>query len=452
MTVPFTARVPTLWHGPRARETMAALTAGRDTLVIADAAVARPLPAAASARTMTVDASGVDELGVVLIADELVRRPPEVIVAVGGGSVLDASKIAALALSRGRLLDFALRHAATSALTILPDAPPPVDIVAMPTTLGTSSETNSVAILRNRCGARLLVGRPLRPRHAVLDPDQLATLTPAAVREGALEAFLRVAGASTSPRTARADRDARILGRALLEAAARDVMSTTGRLRLARLSAATQRTAALRGSDPYSARHWYLANEVAFHLGVRKMPATAAVIAAVWRRIGAGDPRWGDRGSLDAFWAGVAAGTALPRDPAAGIAAVVDQGGLPSPPRPSAREIDRIAAAVETAWGDHRPMLRGVRAADVRAVLHDSRWSPSPVGDRRPEQRRGGDGNERKHGDEHPVPGARPDGGPQLGQLLPGRDRRAGPHRDRCGSRHVMPSGSTRSEKGRRDA
>ncbi|WP_136052568.1 daptide-type RiPP biosynthesis dehydogenase [Microbacterium sp. K36] len=384
MTVSFTARVPTLWHGSRARETVVGLTAGRDTLVLADAAVAHPLPAPQPGRTMTVDAAAVDEVGVLLIAEELVRRPPEVIVAVGGGSVLDASKIAALALSPGRLLDFALRHAATSALTILPDAPPPVDIIALPTTLGTSSETNSVAILRNRRGARLLVGRPLRPRHAVLDPERLATLSTAAVQEGALEAFLRVAGASTSPRTERAARDARILGRALLEAATGDTMSTAGRLRLARLSAATQRTAALRGPDPYSARHWYLANEVAFHLGVRKMTATAAVIAAVWQRIGAGDARWGDRASLDAFWAGVAAGTALPRDPAAGIAVVVDQGGLPSPPRPSAREIDRIAAAVETAWGDHRPMLRGIRDADVRAVLHDSRWSTSPVGDRRP--------------------------------------------------------------------
>ncbi|WP_152176334.1 iron-containing alcohol dehydrogenase, partial [Mycobacterium tuberculosis] len=107
---------------------------------------------------------------VVRIAQELVRSPPEVIVAVGGGSVLDVSKIAALVLSPGSLFDYALRHAATSGLTILPDAPPPVEIVAMPTTLGTSSETNSVAILRHRRGSRLLIGRALRPRHAVLDP------------------------------------------------------------------------------------------------------------------------------------------------------------------------------------------------------------------------------------------------------------------------------------------
>lgn len=384
MSVPFAGRVPTLWHGPRARETTGRLTAGRDTLVIADAAVAHTFPTAQHVRRMPVDASAVDEVGVLLIADEIIRRPPEVIVAVGGGSVLDASKIAALALSPGRLFDFALRHAATAALTVLPDAPPPVDIIAMPSTLGTSSETNSVAILRNRYGSRLLIGRPLRPRHAVLDPERLATLSPAAVREGALEAFLRVAGASTSPRSERAERDARLLGRALLEAAAGEAISEAGRLRLARLSAATQRTAALRGPDPYSARHWYLANEVAFHLGVRKMTATVAVIAAVWRRIGAGDLRWGDRVSLEAFWTGVVGATGLPREPAAGIAALVDQADLPSPPRPSAREIDRVAAAVESAWGDHRPMLRGIRATDIRAVLQDSRWSTPPVGDRRP--------------------------------------------------------------------
>ncbi|WP_429977541.1 MpaA2 family daptide-type RiPP [Microbacterium sp. NRRL B-14842] len=444
MSVPFAGRVPTLWHGPRARETTGRLTAGRDTLVIADAAVAHTFPTAQQVRRMTVDASAVDEVGVLLIADEIIRRPPEVIVAVGGGSVLDASKIAALALSPGRLFDFALRHAATAALTVLPDAPPPVDIIAMPSTLGTSSETNSVAILRNRYGSRLLIGRPLRPRHAVLDPERLATLSPAAVREGALEAFLRVAGASTSPRTERAERDARLLGRALLEVAAGEAISAAGRLRLARLSAATQRTAALRGPDPYSARHWYLANEVAFHLGVRKMTATVAVIAAVWRRIGAGDLRWGDRVSLDAFWTGVVGATGLPREPAAGIAALVDQADLPSPPRPSARR--SIGSPLRS-----RPPGETTDPCCAESVPRTSApCSTTPGGARPrsaiagPEPLRGGDVNERQHGDEHPVPGARPDGGAQLGQLLPGRDRRAGPHRDRRGSRHLMPPGRIR--------
>jgi len=318
---------------------------------------------------------------VVGIAGELVRRPPQVVVAVGGGSVIDASKIAALALSSARLFEFAVDHASRSALTLLPDGPPPLDVIAVPTTLGTSSETNSAGILRSENGHRLLVGRALRPRHAVIDSRHLATLTASAVREGALEAFLRVAGAATSPhRSARARSDAVALGAALLDTAARDTASAGSRLRLARLSAATQRTAALRGQDPYSARHWYLANEVAFALGVRKIVATAAVITAVWRRICAGDARWGDRTSLERFWSQATAGLALSPDPPRGIGMLIRLWGLSLPWRPTSRELSRIAAATETSWGHRFPMLRGLVEQDFRDVLDDSWWSPQSVG------------------------------------------------------------------------
>lgn len=149
------------------------------------------------------------------------------------------------------------------------------------------------------------------------------------MREGALEAFLRLAGASTSARrSARGNCDAVALGRALIDAATRDPDSVAGRLRIARLSAATQRSAALTGRDPYSARHWYVANEVAFLLKVRKIVATAAVIAAVWRRICSGDTRWGDRRSLEGFWARASIGTTLPVEPPAGIAALLDRWGF----------------------------------------------------------------------------------------------------------------------------
>lgn len=387
MTGDFRGRVPTLWHGRGiARQTTTRLTAGRDTLVFADSAVAPSFLVGPPARTMLVEARAVDVAVVQAMAREISRRPPHMIVAFGGGTVLDASKIAALALARGRVFDYAIGHAAKAALTLLPDAPPPVDIVAVPTTLGTSSETNSVAVLQNEHGYRLLVGRALRPRHAVLDPCNLATLSSASVREGALEALLRLAGASTSPRgDSRGSRDASALGAALLTAVAQGTASAAARLRLARLSAATQRTAALRGKDPYSARHWYVANEVAFRLGVRKMVATAAVIAAVWDRIGAGDPRWGDPASLHGFWSHVAAAAALPDDPSAGIAALIDRWAIPRPPRPPDSEIRRISAAIETSWGHRRPMLPGLVEEDFRDVLRDSRWSAPSVGeDHRP--------------------------------------------------------------------
>lgn len=383
MTGEFGGRVPTLWHGwGIARQTTNRLTAGCDTLVIADSAVTPSVLVGYPKRTMMLEARAMDVAAVRAIAREIIRRPPQMIVAFGGGTVLDASKIAALAVARGQVLDYAIGHAGKAALTFLPDSPPPVEIVAVPTTLGTSSETNSVAVLKNESGYRLLVGRALRPRHAVLDPCNLATLTSAAVREGAMEAFLRLAGASTSPRrSARESRDASALGRALLKTAARDTASAAARLRLARLSAATQRTAALRGKDPYSARHWYVANEVAFRLGVRKMVATAAVIAAVWDRICAGDARWGDRASLQEFWSQVAGAAALPRDPSVGIAALVDRWAIPRPPCPAESEISRISVAIETSWGNRQPMLHGLVEEDFRDVLRDSCWSAQPVGD-----------------------------------------------------------------------
>lgn len=385
MTAHFTGRVPTLWHGPGvAHQVMTHLIAGREVLVIADSAVTVPFRAGSAVRTITVDAPSVDVASVSRIARHMVRRSPEVIVAVGGGSVLDASKIAALALAPGKVFDYAIGHAERSALTVLPDAPPPVEIIAVPTTLGTSSETNSVGILKNGNGYRLIVGRSLRPRHAVIDPRNLTSLTYGAVREGALEAFLRLAGTSTSSRrSARGNSEAVILGRALLETATQDAGSPAGRLRLARLSAATQRGAALRGQDPYSARHWYVANEVAFVLRTRKMVATAAVIAAVWRRICAGDTRWGDRQSLEDFWSRVASGVALPLEPAAGIAALLERWDIPLPSRPTRREVGRISMSTEASWGDRRPMLTGLVADDIREVLRGSRWSDPCAGDQR---------------------------------------------------------------------
>ncbi|MFJ3472708.1 daptide-type RiPP biosynthesis dehydogenase [Microbacterium maritypicum] len=386
MTAEF-GRLPTLWQGEGAtRRLTKHLTAGRESLLIVDSAVTVALPSGQRTTTIQIDAPSVDVAAVVDLARKIVRRSPSVIVAVGGGTVLDASKIAALALARGRVFDFAIGHASRSALTFLPHALPPVDIIAVPTTLGTSSETNSVGVLKNDSGYRLIVGLALRPRHAIIDPGNLASLTHAAVREGALEAFLRVAGASTSSRrNARQNGDAVALGRAVLDSASRDPDSRGGRMRLARLSAATQRSAALRGPDPYSARHWYAANEIAFVLRIRKIVATAAVIAAVWRRVCAGDVRWGDRESLQDFWVNVVGGMALPLDPPTGIEALIERWGIERAPRPSPDDIDRISVATERAWGRRHPMLPGLLADDFRDVLHDSRWSSELVGpDRRP--------------------------------------------------------------------
>ena len=78
MTPEFTGRVPTLWHGRGvARQLTKRLTAGRETLVIADSALTVPVLIAGSARTVRLDARSIDVTTVVTIAQEIVRRPPE---------------------------------------------------------------------------------------------------------------------------------------------------------------------------------------------------------------------------------------------------------------------------------------------------------------------------------------------------------------------------------------
>ncbi len=376
MSSRFRGRVPTMWYGSEITQRITKrLTEGYDALVIADEAIAGTLQLGQLGRVIEVNASSLDSNAVVNIAHAISHRRPHKVVAVGGGAVLDATKIAALAIDDGRMFDFAINHARRSALTLLPHSQPPVDVIAIPTTLGTSSETNSVAILKCSRGFRLIVGRSLRPRHSILDSENLMSLSVESVLEGSFEAFLRVAGISTSPlRSPRAYQDAITIGGALIYAASMDASSRQGRLRIARLSAATQRTGALFSRDPYGARHWYLANEVSYHLGTRKMPASAAIISAVWKRILRGDLRWGDRESLQRFWSGASHGQELPHDPVAGIIALMDRWGVRRAAPPSFKVVDRIAAAVEQSWGNRHPMLRGIRVVDVLDILQDSCW------------------------------------------------------------------------------
>ena len=107
------------------------------------------------------------------------------------------------------------------------------------------------------------------------------------------------------------------------------------------------------------------------------MRATAAIVAAVWRRICWGDTRWGDRESLEGFWSHVASAAALPLDPPAGITALIRRWGVTFPAKPRAHEMGLIAAATESSWGDRRPMLPGLIAADFIDLLRDSHWSLS---------------------------------------------------------------------------
>jgi alcohol dehydrogenase len=91
-------------------------------------------------------------------------RDPDVIVAVGGGSVIDLAKVTALLLAHGgRLADY-------YAVQSVPG--PIVPLIALPTTAGTGSEATPVAVITDPATEmKIGVASPhLIPRHAICDP------------------------------------------------------------------------------------------------------------------------------------------------------------------------------------------------------------------------------------------------------------------------------------------
>lgn len=92
------------------------------------------------------------------------RAAPDVLVAVGGGSVIDLAKVTALLLSHeGPLERFYPVGSVPGA--VLP-------LVALPTTAGTGSEVTPVSVITD-AGTQMKVGvasRWLIPRHAICDP------------------------------------------------------------------------------------------------------------------------------------------------------------------------------------------------------------------------------------------------------------------------------------------
>jgi alcohol dehydrogenase class IV len=122
----------------------------------------------------------------------------EVVIGIGGGSVLDAAKaIAALATNRGDALDY---------LEVIgrgqPLEQPPAPCIAAPTTAGTGSEVTRNAVLGSpEHGVKAsLRHASMLPRVAVIDPELTLTLPPAVTASTGLDALTQVIEPYVSPR------------------------------------------------------------------------------------------------------------------------------------------------------------------------------------------------------------------------------------------------------------
>lgn len=164
---------------------------GNRPLVVTGASAGR---AAAVVAALSAETFAVPGEPTVDLAREGARRAREaacdVVISLGGGSVIDAGKaIAALATNGGEPLDFLEGLGSGRAIAI-----PPLPCIAVPTTAGTGSEVTRNAVLGStEHGVKASMRSPLMlPRVAVVDPELTYGLPPAITASTGLDALTQL--------------------------------------------------------------------------------------------------------------------------------------------------------------------------------------------------------------------------------------------------------------------
>jgi|SRR5919108_5444385 alcohol dehydrogenase class IV len=167
------------------------------------------------------------------LARSLREHRLDMVVAVGGGAVVDAAKAAAVLSGRAGLD----AGATIAACAERQDGPPGAVVVAVPTTAGTGAEATPFATIWDFAGGRKLslAGRALLPYAAVLDPGLLEGLPLRVLAGGILDTIAQGAEAAWSKRST--VRSTALGLRAVREAGARLDLVAEGPLELDDLAA-----------------------------------------------------------------------------------------------------------------------------------------------------------------------------------------------------------------------
>ncbi|MDP2892404.1 MAG: iron-containing alcohol dehydrogenase [Bacillota bacterium] len=114
----------------------------------------------------------------------------DAVLAIGGGSVIDAAKaVAAMITNEGDVIDYIEGMGRE-----LPVSRPPVPLVAIPTTAGTGSEAtkNSVIISRVHCVKKSIRSDMLLPKLALVDPELELSLPPQQTAASGMDALCQL--------------------------------------------------------------------------------------------------------------------------------------------------------------------------------------------------------------------------------------------------------------------
>lgn len=364
-----------MWSSPTTvyvgglRQLPAAL-AGRPMLLIADERLVAHIESAEAwapaSEVLRVSLDHPDDMAEVVI-DALARHRDAVPVALGGGSVMDMVRIAALATVDREANGF---NASADGPRFLPTrAVNPT--VCIPSTVGTASEVSPVAVRTGAAGTAMIVSPGLRAAAAVLDPSITGSLPAAALAAGLVEPWARLCVPAVAGGRLRFQ-DGFVSGLAATILGLGDEIENRApdgewRMSAALASEQTHLGLVALGRAPAGHLLWPLATEVMRATGLPKAAALAALVPAWLRCIACAaiGPAWGSAARVQQIL-GLAPGAAAVR-----LESWLRKLSL-STILPETTDISAVVSRVVNPWQVSGLFLPGVDAGEITAVVADA--------------------------------------------------------------------------------
>ncbi|WIV52960.1 iron-containing alcohol dehydrogenase [Amycolatopsis nalaikhensis] len=321
--------------------------------------------------------------GTVEKAEELARSLDRVgaegVVAVGGSSVLDLTKLACRHLADERILPAVRARGARRGMIKLPaESSVQLHRTFVPTTIGTAAAVRPFASIVLRGHRRLVDGPGLVPDIAVVDSTFTGSLPPQSIVEGISASVMRAADWYVADENANALTEAEtqtVVGLLvpLGMRAGKDGLPARDRL-LASYADMAQFGLPFAGHQPVVTASEAVAAEVAFETGAHPGGVLAALLPTMWQAVDDGDGRLGSRVRLRRVWDWIrAAGSpGWPEEPGPGVAAMFRSWKLGSGLECDAAAVSAAGVRALRFWEADVPALAGRSAPEVARWVRDA--------------------------------------------------------------------------------
>ncbi|ATY13982.1 hypothetical protein CU254_28830 [Amycolatopsis sp. AA4] len=306
------------------------------------------------------------------LAGLLDRAGVEGVVAVGGSSVLDLTKLACRQLADQRTVPTVRARGARRGVIGLPEASPAqLHRTFVPTTIGASAAVRPFASVVLRGHPRLVEGPGLVPDVAVVDSTFTESLPPRSIVEGITASLVRAADWFVADEGANAlsDAETRTAVTLLVSLGMRagEGGLSAPDLLLASYADMAQFGLPFAGHQMAVTATGAVAAEVASELGVTPNTALTAVAPVLWQAVDDGDIRLGSRARLRRVWSWIrAAGSEKwPEEPGPGVAAMFRSWNLESGLACDAAAASAVGVRVHRFWAGNVAALAGRSAPDL---------------------------------------------------------------------------------------